>query len=287
MSAPPIGELRIIQDGEGPLDRIALDTGATCLWTATDPADGFSQDFWVNPDGSTVVRRCGEGSLAVSPSGDHVLVGNVPPAVAVQLVTTYAVAPAAQASGALVLHGCAAERDGVGVVICAESGVGKSSLLVALTQAGWSPITEDLCAIETGPPTPLVWPGPPWVRLSPSNPAPPGWVELFQSRDKVGWDLGSGRTTAPVPLIHLILLERATEGTDPTETAPIRPPELIAALADHTPWFRESHLRPSAVFGPTAALAVALPATRVRLQRSAGWRAEAVALVESLVGVGR
>ena len=288
MSVEPMGEVHIIGNGDDPRLQINVQEGAARLWTAIDPADGFTQDFWLNPDRSTVVRRGGEGVLALTPSGRHVRVGDVTPAVAFQLVTTFAVAPAAQASRALVLHACAAERDGRAVVVCAESGAGKSSLLVALAQAGWSPITEDLCAVEVGQSPPVAWPGPPWVRLKTDNPPPPGWVELFRARDKVAWSLGEGRKTGPVALSHIVLLDRSVPDPDtPTEIWPVKPADLIATLAVHTPWFRESHLRPAAVFGPTAALANALPATRVRFQRSDTWRAEAVDLMESLVGSGR
>lgn len=285
MSVEPLGELHVSLVHEDPRDQIALRDGAVQLWSATNPADRLTQqDYWVNPDGSTVVRLCGKGVLALDTSRGHVLVGDIAPGVALHLIATFAVAPAAQAWGALVMHACAVERDGKAVLICAESGVGKSSMLVALSEAGWAPITEDLCAIDVAPVAPLAWPGPPWVRMSPTNPAPSGWAERFRTRDKITWDLGANRTTEPVPLAHIVLLDRPASDTDvPTQIAPIRPVELVPALADHAPWFDAPHLRPSGLFGPTAALAASVPATRVRLQQSRTWQTEGVDLVEKLM----
>src|SRR5207302_11071341 len=59
----------------------------------------------------------------------------------------------AQHSGARVLRGAAAARDGHGVLLCAVGGSGKSSLLMALVASGWQAISEDQCAVgwdETG-----------------------------------------------------------------------------------------------------------------------------------------
>ncbi|MHB1711975.1 MAG: hypothetical protein ACYCV7_11320 [Acidimicrobiales bacterium] len=58
----------------------------------------------------------------------------------------------------------------------------------------------------------------------------------------------------------------------------------VPALVDHAPWFNPEHLRRAELFGPTATFAFAVPATRVRIQRSAAWTTEAVDLVELLVG---
>ena len=57
----------------------------------------------------------------------------------------------AQRSGALVLHASAACIDGSAVMLCAESGSGKSSLLMGLVRQDGTALSEDQCVIDLDP----------------------------------------------------------------------------------------------------------------------------------------
>lgn len=257
--------------------------GAVQLWRASVPESGLTEDLWLRPDGSLLVRFDGEPMLVLDATRTTVWIGDILPSVAVQLVATFAIAPAAQAWGALVLHGSALVRQGQAILICGESGVGKSSALVALTDEGWSPLTEDLCALDLSTDPPTAWPGPPWVRLDPSNPPSEGWRELFRTHDKVAWDLGPNRVSVPTPLAHIVILERPEAEADvPTLSGPVGAIDLILLLHDHAPWFDQPQNKAASLFGPIAALATTVPATRLRLQRSPNWRAEATALIDAM-----
>jgi tetratricopeptide (TPR) repeat protein len=58
--------------------------------------------------------------------------------------------------GRFVLHGGAIQRDGRAVLVLGGSGMGKSTLILAALQDGWSVLTDDLAVIRSGPTGPLV-----------------------------------------------------------------------------------------------------------------------------------
>jgi hypothetical protein len=60
--------------------------------------------------------------------------------------------------GAMLLHGSAVIHEGRSFVFCGASGAGKSTLAGALTKAGATFLTDDVCSVEQTPP------GPPSVR---------------------------------------------------------------------------------------------------------------------------
>ena len=71
---------------------------------------------------------------------------------------------ALHAQGLLCLHGSAVSLDGVAVGFLAEKGSGKSTLATALCNAGASLITDDMLAVDPGPPA-TAWPSMPALRL--------------------------------------------------------------------------------------------------------------------------
>lgn len=271
---PSIAELRLIDGWDG-------EVVGTRLWNlqGTGPeGQVVLYDMWGDDEGTLVLVIDGRPVLWVSADRCSAATGHVPDPIARQLVSTFAVPLAAQRAGALVLHASAAVRDGRAVVVCARSGTGKSSVLTALADAGWAPLSEDLVAIDLGGPT--AWPGPPWVRLDPGVPGPAGSTELFRNADKVGWSL-RGRWDRPAPVAHLLVLE--PNDPAPTERVLLDRKEVIAAVAPHAPWYEHPDRRARALFGAAVRLAGVVPVSRVRFQRGDGWRAEAVELLSSLL----
>ena len=116
-----------------------------------------------------------------------------------------------QRSGALVLHGSAACIDGSAVLVCAESGSGKSSLLMGLVAAGWQALSEDQCTIDLAPDgRHRIWPGPSWVRLKRGAALPAlvaGRAPRFEAVDKIAWDLAEYVAHSPARLDRIVLLE--------------------------------------------------------------------------------
>ena len=110
----------------------------------------------------------------------------------------------AQRNGSLVLHASAACVDGSAVMLCAESGSGKSSLLMGLVAAGWEALSEDQCVDR------------PRRRRWSSSLARPelGAAEArraattacrrqaprFEAVDKIAWDLGNWVAHSPATL---------------------------------------------------------------------------------------
>ena len=252
---------------------------AELLWSAE--VDGSHRhEMWRMHGGGDLLLRIG-GRMVLRVAGDRrsAAVRDVSDAVALQLLSTFAIPLAAQAAGAFVVHAAVAARGDQAVAVCAESGTGKSSLLSALIDAGWAPLTEDLVAI--GPGGSQAWPGPPWVRLAPGVPGPVGTAERFRTKDKVAWDLGPNRRPGPAVLTHIVLLDPPQPA--PTDLRPAEPAEVIAALARHTPWFEEPSRRGSSLFAGAVRVARTVPASRLRLRRAEDWAADAVRAVESVL----
>ena len=267
--------------GAEPL-RPAVPADAERLWAAevddTHPG-AHTHVMWRLGDGSLLLSIGDRQVLQISRGRDVTTVGAVSDAVARQLVSTFAIPLAAQTAGAFVIHAAVAVRGEATVAICAESGTGKSSLLIALADAGWSTLSEDLVAVDIGSLT--AWPGPPWVRVAHGSPGPGGAAERFRTPDKVAWDLDGSRCDHPVPLTHLVLLDPPTALATSCRIAVAD--EVIGALARHTPWFEEPSRRGASLFASAVRVARAVPAVRLRLRRSPDWAAAAVASVESIV----
>ena len=281
-SGSPLAMLAL---GEGPDPGAVALAGGRALWRAETAApDGrpVANAMWCTPDGALVTVVDDHPVLWISETRDATTVAPLGEALVLQLVSTYAAPLAAQRAGAFVLHAAAAVRDGRALVVCAHSGTGKSSVMTALADAGWHPLTEDLLAIEIDVAgAPRAWPGPPWVRLSPGDPGPAGAAEQFRATDKIGWHVDT-HWDAPAPIAHLVVLEPPS--AEPSVCEPMDTGPAVAAIAPHAPWYEDPDERGPALFGHAVALTRRVPVSRLRLQRSPGWRAEAVAMLGALAG---
>lgn len=147
-----------------------------------------------------------------------------------------ALCEAVRASGLLPVHGAAAvppgARDGV-TTFLGRSGIGKSTTLLRLMRAGWTPIAEDLCWVEPETLTLYgwdrgvhLWPGTleaflPELDGDRWRPGPDG--KLFLAYD----DLGAA-TSRRGTLARLALLARAP--ADAAGWEPLAAPEAVRAL---------------------------------------------------------
>jgi hypothetical protein len=188
-----------------------------------------------------------------------------------QLVASFGVPMLLHGHDVLLVHGSACARDGEAIVVCADSGSGKSSMLVRLVDDGWRSLSEDLCTIDLREPQrPRVWPGPPWVRVAHGEPGPRGASVAFESADKTAWDLTGAHARGPVDLARVVLLE-PPGGDEPTIDA-MAHADALGALARHAVWLQDADERGRRLFEPVAKVAATVPAVRVRLPRRDGWR---------------
>ena len=261
------------------VEKVERAPDAELVWQLVEPADfglpTITTQTWQEPQGSTwlgntlnmalrvdYVRR----TITIAPKdGDRQVLLEGLASVALPLF--------AQHSGALVLHGAAAARDGHGVLLCAVGGSGKSSLLMALVASGWQAISEDQCAVgwdETG--RHRVWPGPSWVRLKQGDPPTTlvvGTKPRFEAVDKVAWDLGQWMAHAPAQLEKIVLLE--PPGGDEIVWEPLPTQQAIAELAKHITWIKsEEDFAPSSL-PQVVRLAMEVPAFRMRLPVRRDW----------------
>ena len=264
-------------------DDEARDTGDV-LWRIREEVptpDGLAQvdqRLTRRPDGRLVVTSTSGHLLEVDTGARTLAVDGRDDGVRLQLLTTFGLPLLLHGQPALVLHAAAACRPGGGaVVICGESGRGKSSSLVGLVDAGWAAVSEDLCTIDLRGERALVWPGPPWVRRGHGLPGPNGAAARFTTPDKTAWDIASRQVDRPVPVDELVFLE-APGGAAPDSVA-VSAPDAVAGLAHHAMWLREPGLRAAELFGPTVAVANAAPARRIRLPRSPDWLENLVELL--------
>lgn len=199
-----------------------------------------------------------------------------------QLLASFGVPLMLHGQPTLVVHGASCALGERAIVVCADSGSGKSSLLVHLVDSGWTAISEDLCTIDLRG-QPQVWPGPPWVRIAKGEPGPKAAAEAFDSGDKTGWDVAPMRAQAPTALACVVLLE--PPGSDAAVLERVRTRDAIGALARHAVWLEEPEDRAAHLFDPVVTVTSAVPVYRLRLTRSAAWREQLTELLagESLV----
>jgi hypothetical protein len=216
--------------------------------------------------GPRVAVDTGSGSITVG-EGDAFLVR--------QLLAAFALPLLLHDRNVLLVHGAACMRDGSAIVVIGVSGAGKSSSLVALTDAGWAPISEDVCAIDLRGDTPMVWPGPPWVRVLRGEPGPAGAPVVAEGADKTAWAIAERQPGHAAPLGRIIALG----GGDAPTTTELSAAAAMQALAPHTVWLTEPEARVATLFPRVASVASAVPATGVSLPRHAGWRDDLLNLV--------
>lgn len=201
--------------------------------------------------------------------------------VVLEALASIALPLVAQQSGSLVLHASAACIDGSAVMLCAESGSGKSSLLMGLVTAGWDALSEDQCVIDLDREgRHRVWPGPSWVRLKHGAPSPPlvtGRAPRFEAVDKVAWDLGKRVAHSPADLDRIVLLE--PPGGSELVWEPLAEAEVIGALAKHATWLQRQDAYAPAVLPPLVKLGMSVPGFRMRIPRQPDWLEDGVALL--------
>ena len=258
----PLTQLRV-----GELAEPAVAAGAVRLWQINE----VGQELWAAADGQSWLTVEGNTALRMDPSLREVLLRPMREAAALQLLTTFVVPRLAQQAGAVVVHAASFARDGRAIAVCAGSGGGKSSLTVALAERGWSVLSEDLTTIVVEPAGAWVWPGPPWVRLSPETVLPPGWHPRFTAPDKTGWGLEERMADRPAALAALVFLEPPGGAKPSWET--LVQPATLARLARHLPWTGDPEQRAAQLFPGAVRLAGSVPARTLRLPISPDWAA--------------
>jgi len=244
------------------------------LWRLHDEAEAGGVrraiDRWLSrEDGSLVVHASAGPSLAVETGTDTVTIEPGADVITRQLIASFAVPLVLNAHDVLVLHASTVAKDGRALVVCGKSGVGKSSVLVGMVDAGWQAITEDVCAIDLRGETPTAWPGPPWVRRAYGEGGPNGAALRFETPDKEAWDLERWQPLGPVPVERLVFLD--PPGGDSPQWTPLRQPEAVRDLAGHAAWLGD----PADVAGRLFPLALAftkgVQCDHLRLPRSSAW----------------
>lgn len=227
------------------------------------------QRLWRRPDGSFLVRNNRGGALSVDATGASIVVDGPDDAVVAQLVTTYALPLLHQCTGALVVHASAFELAGSAVLVSGASGRGKSSLLVAAIDAGYRPLSEDLCVVDLRGSVPVVWPGPPWVRRRRGEPGPRGARARFDTYDKTAWDIAPRQVVAALPLA-CVLGVQPPGGAAPSLT-PVPRAEALRRLASDTVWLGDPARREVAMFEAVARVSGAVPFASLQLPLSPSW----------------
>lgn len=227
------------------------------------------QRLWRRPDGTYLVRNNRGGSFSVDPATSSIVVDGPDDAVVAQLVTTYGLPLLLHCSSALVVHASAFELAGAAVLVTGASGRGKSSLLVGAIDAGYRPLSEDLCAVDLRGPQPVVWPGPPWVRRRRGEPGPRGARVRFETYDKTAWDIAPRQVVEALPLGCVLGLE-PPDGAAPA-LLPITRAEALRRLASDTVWLGDPARREVAMFEAVARVSGAVPFASLQLPFSPSW----------------
>ena len=256
----PLARLRV-----GTLEESLEFAAAQRLWRI----DEAGQELWLDSDGQSWLTVEGVTGLRMDLRLGEVRLRPMSEAVALQLLTTFVVPRAAQEAGAVVVHAASFARAGRAIAVCAESGGGKSSLIVAMAERGWTVLSEDLTAIDIDAGAARVWPGPPWVRLGPEAGVPAGWQHRFVGPDKTGWSLEGRMADGPVALGSLVFLQ--SPGGDKPVWGTVRPAAAVAALARHLPWTGDPAERAARLFPDAVRLAGSAPARTLRLPIASGW----------------
>lgn len=126
------------------LPRARSSETAECVVSVTDPGDGGP--FEIRDDSGVIASAVSEHDAA-----EAVL------AACNRIATTAPV-------DAVRIHGGAAAAGDRAVVVCGESGAGKSSLTAALARSGWRYLTDEVAVVDAA--TRTVTPYPKWIDLS-------------------------------------------------------------------------------------------------------------------------
>ena len=202
--------------------------------------------------------------------------------VVLEALASIALPLVAQRSGSLVLHASAACIDGSAVMLCAESGSGKSSLLMGLVAAGWEALSEDQCVDR------------PRRRRSSSSLARPelGATEARRAataarrradatiRGARQGCVGSrrpGRALAGDARAGSSCSSRPVGASSSGSLLPRH--EVIGALARHATWLQRQDDFAPAVLPGLVKLGMSVPGFRMRMPRQPDWLEHGVALL--------
>jgi hypothetical protein len=230
---------------------------------------GVDASLYRDPDGRLTLQAGDDARLTVSADRRRILMRPPLDAVQLQLVASIALPLAVADRSLLVLHAAAVATQGRAVIIAGVRGAGKSSSLVGLTDAGWSPVSEDVCVLEQVSGGVWVWPGPPWVRRHDGEPGPVGSAKLFAGGGKSAWDITARRPIEPVPVERLVVLE-PPDGSAP-RWQPVDRPVVVEVLAEHAVWLGDQAERGRGLFSPLLQLTGQVPVAQLRLPSSADW----------------
>lgn len=119
----------------------------------------------------------------------------------------------------LALHASAVAMPGGAVAFSGGSGLGKSTIASALALRGYPLLADDVCRVEFREGVPVVFPGPPRLRL---------WPDIARALGKAPEELAAGRANHPKRLLTGIARESEARplrtvirlGFDPRLTAP-------------------------------------------------------------------
>ena len=189
--------------------------------------------------------------------------------------------------GFAMWHGSAVERGGGAVLVCGDTGAGKSTMAAALCRRGASLVADDLSRIEPGQTGAVLHPSSSRIKLWREAIAHFGWQDRILQRDYVREDKFHCSVPAdhaggsPVPLKAVVLLER----DDDVRLERVEGGKAVEAV------FRQTLYRPDtiealgawAAQGALAARIVSLcPVYRLLRPRDFAALDEACAAVESL-----
>jgi hypothetical protein len=151
--------------GNGPPAFIA---GMECMWSSPDgwllryeaPDSGESWTMHIERDGRTIVV---ERTRALKLRD------------IAQILQSVGLASALQLQGTLLLHGCAIDVGGEGVLVLGDSGAGKSTTAAAFVRQGLALLSDDVAALEPAGDALVVHPGPQRLWLEPQTARAMGW----------------------------------------------------------------------------------------------------------------
>jgi hypothetical protein len=116
--------------------------------------------------------------------------------------------------GDLSVHGAAVELGGRAVIVAAPGWHGKTTLALALHEAGCRLLTEDIARVRLDA-EPLVFPGPAVVRLRPDamRETPSGMTRVESTPTRINLEIDANRrgSADPVPLAAVVLLRISDE----------------------------------------------------------------------------
>lgn len=271
-SAPlAAAEIRLLPD----LQNWVADAPLQPLWSF-DLAPGLRWELSERPtDRALVFSINGAPRLVADVAGGTILLAGGNASFAAQQVASIGAPAIAAARGAIPVHGASMTHGARGAtLVVGASGAGKSSLLTALIDHGWQPISEDITTVDFAPDgASRAWPGPPWVRLAPGIDGPRGTRQRPDPTDKISWELSGRLPDAPTPLRRIVVL--ATPGGTAPSLVELSPTQAIGELPPHIAWLSASP-RSTAAFSAAVTLARRVPTFRLQLPRRDDWAGLAV-----------